>query len=533
MLEMIVAILIIGIVMGSLTMFFVSNVSATSRQGTFQTGAQLADDAIERARGVKGSAVLSNRDKSSSDTQWAAVTSTSPVYPYLQDMTEAYDGTAATGSGATATLPTSPVSVVINNLSYLQNWYIGTCWQPAAGGTCGSTQVTGYVSLYRVVVAVLWRDKACANSQCSFLSSTLISGVTSEPIFNSNAVAQPPTVTNPGAQSSEANIADTLTMQASGGAPPLVWSATGLPHNMSINPATGIISGTPDTANTYSVVVSATDAFNLVGSVAFSWTVSPALVLTPLGNQVSEVGSSVAVVQTVTGGITPYTWTTTPLPAGLSFNTSSGQITGAATAVTAVPVAVTITVTDGAGVAKTESFTWTVASALALTAITSRTDAAGTSPTVSATASGGVGPYTFSATGLPTGITLSSTATVATLSGKLTNGGTFSTVVTVTDAIGAVKATSFTWTVKGPTMTNPGNQSTRHGTTLSPSLTISASDGGKTITYSATGLPTGLSISSSTGKISGTVGSANSYTVTVTATDSNGSSSVTFTWTIT
>ncbi len=82
------------------------------------------------------------------------------------------------------------------------------------------------------------------------------------------------------------------------------------------------------------------------------------------------------------------------------------------------------------------------------------------------------------------------------------------------------------------TVTNPGSQSSAVGASVS--LQIHATDsGGAALTYSATGLPPTLSISSSTGLISGTTTTAGTYTVTVTAKDStNASGSVTFTWTV-
>ncbi|MGR6970671.1 putative Ig domain-containing protein [Streptomyces cynarae] len=82
------------------------------------------------------------------------------------------------------------------------------------------------------------------------------------------------------------------------------------------------------------------------------------------------------------------------------------------------------------------------------------------------------------------------------------------------------------------TVTNPGNQSTTTGSSVS--LQIKATDSaGATLTYSATGLPTGLSINSSTGLISGTASTAGTYSVTVTAKDSTGASgSTSFTWTV-
>ena len=51
---------------------------------------------------------------------------------------------------------------------------------------------------------------------------------------------------------------------------------------------------------------------------------------------------------------------------------------------------------------------------------------------------------------------------------------------------------------RAPVVTNPGAQSSAEG--ASPSLQIAASDpDGNTLTYSATGLPTGLAINSTTG----------------------------------
>ncbi|MEU8027386.1 putative Ig domain-containing protein [Streptomyces sp. NPDC049099] len=82
------------------------------------------------------------------------------------------------------------------------------------------------------------------------------------------------------------------------------------------------------------------------------------------------------------------------------------------------------------------------------------------------------------------------------------------------------------------TVTNPGSQSTATGSSVS--LQIHATDSaGAALTYSATGLPTGLSVNSSTGLISGTASTAGTYQVTVTAKDSTGASgSTSFTWTV-
>jgi hypothetical protein len=83
------------------------------------------------------------------------------------------------------------------------------------------------------------------------------------------------------------------------------------------------------------------------------------------------------------------------------------------------------------------------------------------------------------------------------------------------------------------TVTNPGSRSGTVGTATSLQISASDSASGQTLTYSATGLPAGLSINASTGLISGTPTTAATYSTTVTAKDTTGASgSATFTWTI-
>ncbi|MEU6478432.1 M4 family metallopeptidase [Streptomyces sp. NPDC047017] len=84
-----------------------------------------------------------------------------------------------------------------------------------------------------------------------------------------------------------------------------------------------------------------------------------------------------------------------------------------------------------------------------------------------------------------------------------------------------------------PSVTSPGNQNSTVGTPVS--LQIQASDpAGKTLTYSATGLPAGLAIDSATGRVTGTPTTAGTSSVTVTAKNTdNASGTASFTWTVT
>ncbi|MBS2966870.1 cellulose binding domain-containing protein, partial [Actinocrinis puniceicyclus] len=142
---------------------------------------------------------------------------------------------------------------------------------------------------------------------------------------------------------------------------------------------------------------------------------------------------------------------------------------------------------------------------------------------------------TYTATGLPPGLSISSSGLVT---GTPSTAGTYSVTVTARDATGASGSASFAWSISGNSgdtvsVTNPGSQSGSAGAAIG-SLQIHATDSaaGQSLTYTATGLPPGLSISSS-GLVTGTPSTAGIFNVTLTATDSTGASgSASFIWTI-
>src|SRR6202012_544760 len=84
------------------------------------------------------------------------------------------------------------------------------------------------------------------------------------------------TVSNPGGQTATVGTAASLQVSATDSASgqTLTYTATGLPAGLSINSSTGLISGTPTTAGTSSVTVTATDTTGAKGTAAFSWTVN-------------------------------------------------------------------------------------------------------------------------------------------------------------------------------------------------------------------------------------------------------------------
>lgn len=144
---------------------------------------------------------------------------------------------------------------------------------------------------------------------------------------------------------------------------------------------------------------------------------------------------------------------------------------------------------------------------------------------------------TFTATGLPAGLSISTSGLITgTPAAQSVNNVT----ITATDGTGASGAAGFTWTISPVvtntvTITNPGTQSNVLGATVALGLTAADSNPAiTTFTWGAANLPRGLSISSTTGTISGNPSLTGSFSVTVTATDATGSSgNATFTWNIT
>jgi len=182
----------------------------------------------------------------------------------------------------------------------------------------------------------------------------------------------PPQVTAPVDRSAEVGAAITpFTVSAVGGTAPYTWSATGLPAGLSIDPASGEVSGTPTAAGTPTVTVTATDASAKQGSATFTFTVTAtptAPVVTNPGNRSARSGALMTpFTVSATGGVAPITWSATGLPAGLSISPASGEVSGTPTAQGVATV--TVTATDAGSRTGSATFTISVTNAPAAVAI--------------------------------------------------------------------------------------------------------------------------------------------------------------------
>ena len=168
--------------------------------------------------------------------------------------------------------------------------------------------------------------------------------------------------TPPGATVGTAYSATPVT--ASGGTSPYAFSATGLPGGVAINSSTGVVSGTPTEAGTFTPSVTVTDAASASVTRSFTLTVSPAaappLVFgTASTLPAAKVRTAYSTSISVSGGTPGYTWALTggSLPAGLTWSWTGQTATISGTPTKTSKATFTLRVTDSAGLAVTRTFT--------------------------------------------------------------------------------------------------------------------------------------------------------------------------------
>ena len=314
-------------------------------------------------------------------------------------------------------------------------------------------------------------------------------------------------------------------MTATGGTGAYHWSATGLPNGLTMNAATGVISGTTSQTGTATVAVTVTDsaASPQTDTKNLSLTISVLLTINTTSLPAGVAGTAyTSPAMSASGGTGAYHWSATGLPTGLTMNATTGVITGTTSQTGTATVAVQVT--DSATPtpqSATRNLSLTISPLLTINTTSLPNGVAGTaytSPVMSA--NGGTGTYQWSATGLPTGLTMN--AITGVISGTTSQTGTATVAVQVTDSatppqvvtrnlsLNILPALAIT------TSALPDGVATKVYT--SPAM--AATGGTGAYHWSATGLPTGLTMNATTGVITGTTSQTGTATVAVQVTDS-------------
>ncbi|MBP2411872.1 hypothetical protein JOF48_000671 [Arthrobacter stackebrandtii] len=315
-------------------------------------------------------------------------------------------------------------------------------------------------------------------------------------------------------------------LAAAGGVAPYAWSvpADKLPPGLSLDTASGLISGTPTAVGRYTFTVgvadSAVDAFHGTASQEYTLVV-PAVPL-ELGGTLPQahVGDAYTGALAGSGGTGPYIFALqsgATLPTGLSLD-GNGLITG--TPDEAGTFDLLLTVTDAYGSSSNVTGQLTVAPniGIAPAAIPDATVAAAYEQQLSA--DGGTAPYTFAVTSgtLPDGMELSADGL---LTGTPTVHGSSTFTVTASDADGFPGTTSYTLLVApAPLVLGPVELPVpTAGTPYSAQLTPAGGVGPFSFAVTAGQLPTGLTLDGGTGVISGTPTAVGSVSFTLTTSD--------------
>jgi outer membrane autotransporter protein len=384
------------------------------------------------------------------------------TFNFTVSATDSSSGAGAPFSGSRAYALTVGAPAVVVAPATLPNPTVGTAYSQtvtASGGTAPYTfAVTAGATpsgLTLSTAGVLSGTPTAAGTFNVTITATDGNGFTGARAYTVTA-GGPTLVLTPTSQpTAHVGQAYTASFSTTGGTAPYHYTVTGsLPTGLALAD-NGTLSGTPTQAGNFPVAIHVTDSSTGAGS-PFTATVNltlavdaDPLVLTPASPALTATyDASNSIAFTSSGGSAPRTLSLTgALPAGMSFDATSGVLSGTPTVTGSFPF--TVTVTDGSLTPATLSRNYTLTIAAVTVVVSPATLPGGTVGTAySGTigASGGAAPYTFavSAGALPEGTTLSTTGA---LSGTPTRSGATTFTVRATDAHGMAGTQAYTVTI--------------------------------------------------------------------------------------
>lgn len=320
-----------------------------------------------------------------------------------------------------------------------------------------------------------------------------------------------------------------LTLSGTGGSAPYSWAVTSgtLPAGLSLDPVSGVISGTPTVAGTSQFTVTLSDGSNPVKTATASFTLKAAsLFITTTSlkqwTQGVEYGNAPAQTLAASGGSGGFTWSvpTGTLPPGLTMDPATGSISGVPTLAGSFSFAVQVTDTAGQSTTKQMFITINPAPAILTTALPSGNIGAAYNQTIGRT--GGTSPLTWSVQSgaLPAGLVLDTTAGV--ISGTPASSGTNSFVIKVVDSTGKTVTQDLSITISS--ILQVTTSSLPLATINSAYSQTLAAAGGRlpyTWTIPSGAIPAGLTLNANTGAISGTPATAGKFDFIATVTDAD------------
>jgi hypothetical protein len=314
---------------------------------------------------------------------------------------------------------------------------------------------------------------------------------------------------------------------ATGGTGTLTWSVTdgSLPPGLTLDPTSGEVSGTPTGSGTSTFTLVVMDAAGGTATQAESVTVLPVLAITSDPYPGGEVGATYSSTAQGTGGTGTYTWAAFgTLPDGLTFDPSTGQLSGTPTQVGTSTFVLVLS--DGSSPVTNQVESVTILAGPSITSDPLPGGEVGVAYDTTPAASGGSGAYSWSvASGsLPDGLTID--PSTGEVSGTPVTPGTSSFTLVATDEAAQVGTQSESVAVVAPLTLVPGALPGGE-TGVAYDVMPSVSGGSDPTTWSVVDgtLPAGLTLDPATGAITGTPTVPGTYSFTLRATDGLGGTS--------